>query len=49
VRPNDEFPVDLARAANVDVLVSGEAHLLDLGERLPVMTPAEFLASLGLG
>ncbi len=45
--PDDEFLVDLARATAVDALVSGDAHLLDLRGRLPVMTPAEFLASLG--
>jgi putative PIN family toxin of toxin-antitoxin system len=47
--PDDEFLVDLARMANVDVLVSGDSHLLELRDRLPVMTPAEFLASLALG
>jgi uncharacterized protein len=47
--PDDEFLLDLARAASVDVLVSGDAHLLDLRDRLPVMTPAESLASLTLG
>jgi predicted nucleic acid-binding protein len=45
--PDDEYLVDLARAAPADVLVSGDAHLLDLRDRLPVMTPAEFLAVLG--
>ena len=45
--PDDEFLVDLARAAAADVLVSGDAHLLHLGDRLPVMTPAQFLATLG--
>ena len=45
--PDDEYLVDLARAAPADVLVSGDAHLLDLRDRLPVMTPAEFLATLG--
>lgn len=45
--PDDEYLVDLARAAAADVLVSGDAHLLDLRNRLPVMTPAEFLATLG--
>lgn len=44
--PDDEYLVDLARAG-ADVLVSGDAHLLDLRDRLPVMTPAEFLATLG--
>jgi len=43
--PDDEYLVDLARAA-ADALVSGDAHLLDLRGRLPVMTPAEFLAAL---
>ena len=45
--PDDEYLVDLARAATADVLVSGDAHLLDLRDRLPVMTPAEFVARLG--
>ena len=45
--PDDEYLVDLARAAAADVLVSGDAHPLDLRDRLPVMTPAEFLATLG--
>ena len=44
---DDEYLVDLARAAAADVLVSGDAHLLDLRDRLPVMTPAQFLATLG--
>ncbi len=45
--PDDDNLVDLARAAEADVLVSGDAHLLELRDRLPVMTPAEFLARLG--
>jgi putative PIN family toxin of toxin-antitoxin system len=45
--PDDEYLVDLARAAAADVLVSGDAHLLELRDRLPVLTPAEFLATLG--
>ena len=44
--PDDEYLVDLARPAAVEVLVPGDAHLLDLRDRLPVMTPAEFLATL---
>ena len=39
--------MDFARAAADDVLVSGGAHLLDLRDRLPVMNPAESLATLG--
>ena len=45
--PDDEYLVDLARAVAADVLVSGDVHLLDLRDRMPVMTPAEFLATLG--
>lgn len=45
--PDDEYLVDLARSVAADVLVSGDAHLLDLRDRLPVRTPAEFLAALG--
>lgn len=45
--PDDEYLVDLARAVAADALVSGDAHLLDLHDRLPVMSPAEFLATLG--
>ena len=44
--PDDEYLVDLARAAAADVLVSGDAHLLDLRDHLPVVPPAEFLATL---
>ncbi len=44
--PDDQFLVDLARAAPVDALVSGDRHLLALRHAAPVMTPAEFLASL---
>ena len=44
--PDDEYLIDLARTAAVDVLVSGDSHLLDLRGIVPVMTPAEFLATL---
>jgi putative PIN family toxin of toxin-antitoxin system len=44
--PDDEFLVDLARAAAAHVLVSGDAHVLVLRDRLPIMTPSEFLATL---
>jgi putative PIN family toxin of toxin-antitoxin system len=44
--PGDEYLIDLARAASADVLVSGDGHLLDLRGVVPVMTPAEFLATL---
>ena len=45
--PDDEYLVDLARAAGADVLVSGDTHLVDLRDRLPVMTPVQFLGTLG--
>jgi putative PIN family toxin of toxin-antitoxin system len=44
--PDDEYLIDLARAARVDALVTGDAHLLELRELLPVRTPREFLESL---
>jgi uncharacterized protein len=44
--PDDEYLIDLARAAGADALVSGDAHLLDLRGVVPVMTPAQFLARL---
>ena len=47
--PDDEYLIDLARSAAADVLVSGDSHLLDLRAVLPVMTPAEFLVTLGIG
>lgn len=45
--PDDECLIDLARVASADRLVSGDARLLELRDRLPVVSPAEFLASLG--
>lgn len=44
--PDDQFLLDLARAAAVDALVSGDSHLLELSGLAPVMTPAQFLATL---
>ena len=43
--PNDDYLLALA-AAQRAVLVSGDAHLTVLADRLPICTPAEFLASL---
>jgi putative PIN family toxin of toxin-antitoxin system len=43
VDPGDQFLIDLARYARVDALVSGDVHLLDLRDRLPVMSPRAFL------
>jgi predicted nucleic acid-binding protein len=37
---------DLARAARANALVTGDAHLLEIGSALPVMTPRQFLDSL---
>ena len=44
--PDDQYLVDLASSERVDALVSGDARLLELGDSLPVMTPADFLARL---
>jgi putative PIN family toxin of toxin-antitoxin system len=46
VDPDDEYLIDLARATRVDALVTGDAHLLDLRETVPVVTPRQFLESL---
>ena len=43
--PDDDYLVALATAERA-VLVSGDSHLRVLADRLPVRTPAEFLASL---
>jgi uncharacterized protein len=43
--PKDDYLLVLATAERA-VLVSGDAHLTDLADRLPIRTPAEFLASL---
>ena len=44
--PEDEYLIALARAARVDALVSGDPHLTRLRERIPVLTPREFLNTL---
>jgi putative PIN family toxin of toxin-antitoxin system len=41
--PDDEYLIALARAARVDALVSGDPHLTGLRDRIPVLTPREFL------
>jgi uncharacterized protein len=43
--PNDDYLIALAADASA-VLVSGDHHLLDLRDRIPVYSPAEFLALL---
>ncbi len=45
--PDDQYLVDLARAARVGALVTGDARLLEHRGRLPIVTPHEFLESLG--
>jgi putative PIN family toxin of toxin-antitoxin system len=44
--PDDEYLIDLARDAQADAIVSGDAHLLELRAVIPAMTPAEFLELL---
>jgi len=43
--PADDYLLALAEAAQA-VVVSGDAHLLDLSDRLPIRTARAFLASL---
>jgi uncharacterized protein len=43
--PGDDYLLALAEAERA-VLVSGDRHLLDLGDRLPVESPREFLETL---
>ena len=44
--PGDDYLIALA-AAERALLVSGDVHLTSLVPRVPVRTPAEFLADLG--
>jgi uncharacterized protein len=44
--PDDDYLLALA-AVERAVLVSGDGHLTALADRLPVRTPADFLAALG--
>lgn len=45
--PDDEYLVALARAAEEDSLVSGDPHLLDLGDPgPPVLRPPDLLARI---
>lgn len=43
--PNDDYLLALAAAEHA-LLVTGDAYLLELDERLPIHTPRSFLASL---
>lgn len=46
--PDDSYLVTLVRSAKADYLVSGDGDLTSLkSPRPPVITPADFLASLG--
>lgn len=44
VDPGDDYLISLAHARNA-ALVSGDRHLLDLAEKIPVFSPSEFLAT----
>jgi predicted nucleic acid-binding protein len=44
--PDDDYLIALAHSCDA-ALVSGDRHLLDLAELIPVFTPAEFLAAHG--
>lgn len=48
--PDDDYLVALARSASATWLVSGDQHLVSLGEvQPPVLTPRRFLEELGGG
>jgi putative PIN family toxin of toxin-antitoxin system len=48
--PDDAYLLTLARSAKADCLVSGDADLTSLSDpQPPVITPADFLASLDTG
>jgi putative PIN family toxin of toxin-antitoxin system len=45
--PGDDYLVALARAAEADVIVSGDTHLTELSELVPpVLTPREFIDTI---
>ena len=46
IDPDDQYLIELARSARVDVIVTGDARLLDMRHVWPIVTPAGFLASL---
>lgn len=46
--PGDDYLIALA-ASRQSLLVSGDKHLLDLAERIPVLEPARFRERLALG
>ncbi len=45
--PNDDFAIVLAQATR-SILVSGDSDLLVLANRIPVMSPADFVRWLGM-
>ena len=48
--PEDNMIIDCAAAAGADFIVSGDAHLLDLGKfgKTGILNPDEFIAALKL-
>jgi len=44
--PNDDYLIALAASAHA-TLVTGDAHLLELADAIPVISPRDFLNSLG--
>lgn len=45
IDPHDDFLISLA-ASTRSIIVTGDADLLDLAGKIPVLNPSEFLASL---
>jgi putative PIN family toxin of toxin-antitoxin system len=46
--PGDDYLIALASSAHA-LLVSGDEHLLELADALPILSPARFLERLALG
>ena len=49
--PDDDRVLEAAITGGVDYIVSGDHHLVDLGEHagIPIVTPARFVAALTVG
>jgi hypothetical protein len=43
--PDDDYVIALAEHTRA-LIVTGDRHLLDLADRIPVLSPAEFVAAL---
>ena len=46
--PDDDMVLECAAAAGADLIVSGDSHLLELGQwrNIPILSPAEFVKQI---